>query len=137
MANSNIFDGLVKIAESNGVNTTKKDKGEIYTEQAILDMAAKKGKLEKLQNSIGKERKRVISSIRKDIRDLVIKCFVLPLASAKDKTQFEKRYKDFSDLFGTIYIEKNPTFNVFGRISSDDYLPTLEKAKKQFEKYSK
>lgn len=137
---ANLFSKLTEIATSNGVNeknNSEKRSNELYTEIAIKDWIEKRGETEKFNNLIGKERKRFLSHIRGEIRDFVFKCFLFPLTTAKNKEQFDKRYKDFANLFGTIYQEKNPTFSVFNRISSEDYLLILDKAKKQFEKYSK
>lgn len=136
---ANLFSKLTEIAVSNGIkeNVTEKRTNDIYTETAINAWIEKKGKTEDYKNLIGKERKRFLSNVRSEIRDYVFNCFIYPLTTAKNKEQFEKRYKDFSTLFGSVYREKNVTFSVYNRITSDNYLILLDKAKKQFEKFSK
>ena len=134
---SNLFNDLEKIAESNGVKSKKIKAAShnIYTEKAFTDWGEREGIDFKSLN--GEEKLSFIKHSRSKIRDFVIHSFVEPIANCKDKKEFTKRYADFSDLFGKIYLESTPTFKVFGLISNDIKLDIIERAKKAVQTYNK
>jgi len=77
-----------------------------------------------------------IKSLRKKLRDNYVIPLLEQICACKNKDEFNKKQKDFVQLYSSIFASKEFDFSVFGMLRNNNAI-LAENAQKIWEKFSK